>query len=219
MSLSRQTDDESPDLVDVILDAIRSNQLELNSVMPGTIVSYDAANQTAVVQPSFKITYFEPGGTESRAEIDDVRVIFPRSGQQGLVFPVSAGDSVLLLFSQRSLDDWLDEGGEVELSDTRLHNINDAIALVGFASIAERLDPAPANDRVELRGEKVFIGDLDQAEQSLPPQQGVDLLNLMDKTLTAILALTVNAAGVPTTTPINSADFLAIQQDLQKILS
>lgn len=218
MSLAKQNGDETPTLTDIIFSAIRTNQLELNTAMPGTIVSYDAATQTAVVQASFKISFFDKDPV-SRAEIDDVRVVFPRSGQQGVVFPVNPGDSVLLLFSQRSLDDWLDEGGEIEVRDTRLHNINDAIALVGFSSVADKLDPAPASDRLEVRGEKVFVGDPNQSEDSTPPQTGVDVLSLLNKTLTAIQALTVPTGVGPSGVPVNSADFLAIQQDLEKILS
>ena len=219
MSLVNQVGDETPEMLDIILDSIRANQLELNTLLPGVITKYDPATQTASVQPSLKRTFISPEVVISRPEIDDVPVIFPRSGQQGVVFPVNRGDSVLLLFCQRSLDDWLDNGGEVQVNDSRLHNLNDAIALVGFASLADKLDPAPTNDRLELRSEKIFIGDPNQSENSTPPQQGVDVISLLDKTLTAILALTVPTAVGPSGVPINSADFTAIQQDLQKIKS
>ena len=166
MGLIVQTGFETPTLVDIILDAIRSNQLELNTCMPGIIRSYDPATQTATVQPAFKRTFIDPPEVKSRPEIDDVPVVFPRSGQAGIVFPVNAGDSVLLLFSQRSLDEWLDEGGEIKVNDSRLHNLNDCIAIPGFASLADALDPAPDN-ATEVRGAKIFVGDKDETTSAI----------------------------------------------------
>ena len=155
----RQTGDEDADLEDVILDAIRSNQLEINTFMPATVTSYDALFNTVSAQPSFKRTMIDPPELVRRPELADVPVIFPRTSAGGLSFPISTGDPVGLIFSQRSMDDWLLTGLEGQVFDSRLHDINDAVAIPGLQSKLD-LPLIPLQDGfVELRGEKVFIGD------------------------------------------------------------
>jgi hypothetical protein len=158
MSAARETGFESADLGDVILNAIRSAQLEINTAMPATVTSYDNATQTCTVQPSFKRIFIRNEQVVSRAEISDVPVMFQRAGSYSFTYPIAAGDPVLLIFSQRSLDDWLDFGGEVVLTDTRLHNINDAIAIPGLFPATGAMVPPPLT-AAQVSGPKVFVGD------------------------------------------------------------
>jgi len=116
-------DHSTQDLDDVIREYIEVDRLELNTCMPAIVKSYDSATQTCSVQPCMKRTTVG-GEVMSRAVIDEVPVVFPRSSLGGVHFPIEDGDSVMILFSQRSLDEWTDNGGQVELFDGRLHNSN-----------------------------------------------------------------------------------------------
>ena len=49
-------------------------------------------------------------------------------------FPIKPGDDCLLVFSERSIDFWHDQGGTQEPSDWRMHDINDAFVLPGVRS-------------------------------------------------------------------------------------
>lgn len=147
----------SQDLESLIEEAIDIDLLELNTCMPAIVTKYDASTQTCSVQPVFKRTTIN-GEVSSRGIIEDVPVVFPRSGSFGFTFPLTVGDSVLIVFSQRSLDDWVDNGGEVELTDYRLHDLTDAIAIPGLFSLSDKLDPSPATDSTEIRGEKIMLG-------------------------------------------------------------
>jgi hypothetical protein len=147
----------SQDLENIIEDAIDIDLLELNTCMPAIVTKYDASTQTCSVQPVFKRNTIN-GEVSSRGVIEDVPVVFPRSGSFGFTFPLTVGDSVLIVFSQRSLDDWVDNGGEVELTDYRLHDLTDAIAIPGLFSLSDKLDPSPATDSTEIRGEKIMLG-------------------------------------------------------------
>lgn len=158
MSLITQTDGEEPDMLDVILNAIRSNQLELNTVMPATVVSYDLSTQTCSVKPSFKRTQIDIETSYSRGQINEVPVMFPGSGGRGTSFPLKKDDSVLLIFSQRSLDDWLVKGGEVKLTDSRLHNMTDAIAIPGILPSSKAM--SGLKEGYTIDDDKFFIGDL-----------------------------------------------------------
>lgn len=157
MSLAEQVGNESAELDDIIQGYIRMNQLELNTAIPGTITEYDALLQTCSVQPSIKRRRLD-GETFSRKEISEVPVVFPRSKTGGISFPLSAGDGVLLVFSQRSIEEWGVTGDETATQDTRLHNISDAIAIPGLFSLAGAMVP-PQEDATEVRGEKIFVGD------------------------------------------------------------
>lgn len=165
MGLITQTDGEEPDMLDVILNAIRANQLELNTVMPATVVSYDISTQTCSVRPSFKRTQIDIETSYSRGQINEVPVLFSGSGGRGTSFPLKKDDSVLLIFSQRSLDDWLVKGGEVKLTDSRLHNMTDAIAIPGILPSSEAR--SGLKEGYTIDDEKMFLGDL-TGEITLP---------------------------------------------------
>jgi len=90
------------------------------------------------VLPSIKVTFYD-GVALSHPVIQNVPVMFPRSGGASLTFPVNKGDGVLILFSERSLERWLSStGGEVEQGVNRRFDLSDAIAIAGLNSIATK---------------------------------------------------------------------------------
>jgi hypothetical protein len=60
---------------------------------------------------------------------------------------VSPGDPCLLIFSDRSLDSWLDRGGEVDPIDLRRHHLSDAVAILGVRAKPQAL---PAVDQTVM---------------------------------------------------------------------
>jgi hypothetical protein len=179
-----QFGNNTPTLIEVIKEAIRQNQLELNTMLPAEVVSYDPANQTCVVQPSLKRTNIDPAEVISRPRISDVPVVFPRTSSGGVFFPLSEGDSVMLVFCQRSLDDWIENGGNVQVRDVRLHDLSDAVALAGFYPLSQAINPAQASDATELRGEKILIGK--SGTSSEPMVLGEQLNTNLTDLITAI---------------------------------
>lgn len=196
MSRAEQVGNETPDLVDLILTGIRANQLELNTCMPATVTQYNSETLTATVQPSFK-RFDTKGNFTSRPQIEDVPVVFPRSGARGVYFPLAAGDPVLLVFSQRSLDTWLDNGGEIDLRDTRLHNLNDAIAIPGIGSSQDVPSPVPATGALDLRADKIFLGDPNGAGSPLCGLSTSDLVQAMAKLIEKLLSAPLVSAMGP----------------------
>jgi len=104
---------------------------DIHTTMPARIESYDHTQQRASVQPLIKKQYRD-GQEVSMPIIDRVPVVFPRSGGASLTFPVKAGDNVLLVFSERSMEKWLQDGGEQNPEDPRKFDLTDAIALPGL---------------------------------------------------------------------------------------
>jgi len=196
MSLITQTDGEDPTMLDVILNAIRSNQLEFNTAMPATVLSYDISTRTCSVKPSFKRTQIDIETTYSRGQINNVPVMFPGSGGRGASFPLKKDDSVLLLFSQRSLDDWLVRGGEVRLTDSRLHNMTDAIAIPGLLPSSEAM--SGLKEGYTIDDEKIFIGDL-TGEITLPSEATLqaEIFAAAAETIRQILVLPLESSMGP----------------------
>jgi hypothetical protein len=176
MFLPRATREETPDLIDNIQDIIRATLVELNTCMPGVIVRYDADTSRCDVSPGFARKFIDPSlgdtsdGVTFRADITDVPIMFPRGKDGGITFPIAPGDPVLLVFSQRALDDWKDVGGAAVPPSARLHNITDAIAIPGLFSLPDAVSAkTPPSDKTAVYGDKVFVGDPDETLTPVAP--------------------------------------------------
>ncbi|GJL36020.1 hypothetical protein TUM17576_28400 [Enterobacter hormaechei] len=113
----------------------------LKVAMPGVIESFDPGSVTVSVRPAIK---GYDGGTEDDGWIElpllvDVPVIFPRGGGCTLTFPVKAGDECLLIFGDRCIDFWWQNGGIQKPVDLRMHDLSDAFAIVGPQSQAHKI--------------------------------------------------------------------------------
>jgi len=102
---------------------------------PGKITAYDDTKCRASVQLLIKENLPGPDGERNLklpAVINDVPVIFEGSGGSRIRYPITRGDIVLVVHSDRSLDRWLYSGGEIDPGDDRLHHIGDAVAYPGL---------------------------------------------------------------------------------------
>lgn len=122
--------------------------LNLNVCLPGKIVSYNAENQYADVQIQLLKKYTD-FSTEPHPVIPNVPVRHPRAagGNAFIHMPVAVGDDVLLVFSQRSLDNWktqnipvVGQNGGVDTNDTRKHHITDAFAILGGSAMPDAFE-------------------------------------------------------------------------------
>nr|WP_314590129.1 Gp138 family membrane-puncturing spike protein [uncultured Serratia sp.] len=122
-----------------LTDDIMSN---LRVALPGIIQSFDPDAVTCVAQPAVKGYESDDAGKKSSLSLPllvDVPVIFPRGGGVTLTFPVKAGDECLLVFSDRCIDFWWQNGGVQESVDSRMHDLSDAFAIVGPQSQAKKI--------------------------------------------------------------------------------
>ena len=110
--------------------------------MPGIIESFDPVACTCSVQPALKGQVADALGNFKSAPLPvlvDVPVIFPRGGGCTITFPVKAGDECLVVFSDRCIDFWWQNGGVQEPVDPRQHDLSDAFAFVGPQSQAQKI--------------------------------------------------------------------------------
>lgn len=110
--------------------------------MPGIIESFDPVACTCSIQPALKGRVADALGNMKSAPLPvlvDVPVIFPRGGGCTITFPVKAGDECLVIFSDRCIDFWWQNGGVQEPVDQRQHDLSDAFAIVGPLSQAQKI--------------------------------------------------------------------------------
>lgn len=106
--------------------------------IPGIIQSFDAAKQTATVQPAITEN-IKIGNRDAQAMnlpiLSDVPVQFPRAGGYSVTFPVKSGDECLLVFADMCIDGWWQSGGVQNQMERRRHDLSDAIAIIGITSV------------------------------------------------------------------------------------
>ena len=136
----------APDVIDlggsdetIYLEPILNNFLdqgvrELSFCMPARVVNVQKQDQLLVdVQPLHKIRNADNTITEL-PQISNVPMFFLGTDDTAVLFPVKQGQTVLLMFSQLSLDEF--KGGSIKpysAMSNRKHSLDDAIA---FPSIA-----------------------------------------------------------------------------------
>ncbi|MBC0852644.1 Gp138 family membrane-puncturing spike protein [Pantoea stewartii] len=110
--------------------------------LPGIVQSFDPATCTCTVQPAIAGQGVDEKGQIQSAPLPlltDVPVIFPRGGGCTITFPVKTGDECLVVFSDRCIDFWWQNGGVQEPVDPRQHDLSDAFAIVGPQSQAQKI--------------------------------------------------------------------------------
>jgi len=139
-----------------LLDTWQNNtMLRLNCHRIGTIVSFDAAKQTASVQ----IAALAVMGSETMPYpvLTDCPVFVPAGAGACLTMPVLQGDSCLVLFNDRDIDNWFASGAVAAPNTPRTHDLSDGLVLVGFRHRANPIPDYSAEDP-ELRNGPGTIG-------------------------------------------------------------
>ncbi len=116
------------DFVKAITTAIEQNRInKLHTIVPGKIVDYDLEQGTATIQP-LASTHFN-GENVPYPLLYEVPVVFPKFGLIEISGPVEENDEVLLVFSERNLDEWREAE---ETTSPSQYSMQNAIAIPGF---------------------------------------------------------------------------------------
>lgn len=142
----------SVSLASAMRGAIEGELLELHVSMPARVVAFDPDHQRCDVQPSLRrVVRTADGGEEELAlpVITHVPIVYPSAGGWRLTFPLAIGDTVSLVFSERSLDEWLDgDGGLVTPGPGRRHALSDAQAYPGLRPFGSPIPGIGTTDMV-----------------------------------------------------------------------
>lgn len=136
----------------------------INTAIPGVITAFNPDNQTCSVTPAIRARTFVNNVQEDidLPELHLVPLVFPFATVSGmaLTLPVNAGDSCLLVFSQRCIDNWWQQGGvqspENWVTDkgavlgARHHDLNDGFAILCGGPLPSVLG-SWCSDGIEIR--------------------------------------------------------------------
>ena len=170
---------QTPTFSEALRAAIKAATDTLQVAIPGRVESYDASKIAVDVQPLIRRGYVDEEGArqvEDLPVVPDVPLVFPGAGANRITFPVSAGDTVLLIVCGFSIDKWLSDGGLVDPIDDRRHALIDAVAIPGLRAFKNptaagtaalaiegadvRLGSHSANDPVALKSDLQELYDI-----------------------------------------------------------
>jgi hypothetical protein len=120
-------------------EIIESRLADLHTSMPGQIMSFDSATQTATIQPCLQRKYQGEDDAVNLPSIEDVPVHFVGSGDYWITTPVEVDSFVWLVFSERAIDKWLDLGGVVDPAKSRKFDLSDCFAIAGVNPDSSKL--------------------------------------------------------------------------------
>jgi len=114
----------------------------IHTALPGIVERFEAG--VVDVKPSVSIID-ENGDAVELPVVVGVPVVYQRSGDFSLTFPLSPGDSVLLVFCEASIEGFIETGGESVQEDRRRHSLTDAVAIPGLFGGQKGKTPANWN--------------------------------------------------------------------------
>lgn len=124
------------------LDSLQS---QIFTQLPAVVTDVSQYEQSNIVSVRPLIDMMHSDGQISECtEIFNVPVIQPSAGGGLLSFPIKEGDTVLIEFSMRNIEKWLEGGGESVTEPTmRYHDLSDAMAVIGLYTKNSHLKPDP----------------------------------------------------------------------------
>jgi hypothetical protein len=144
----------NPELIEAIIEHFLR---DVHTILPAKIIEVtDYAQQKATVQPLIKERRrdapWNPKALSDMALLQNVPIIFPSGNSGMLSMPVKAGDIVLLVFSERSIDNFLYSDGSkpVDPEDYRTHNYSDAFCIAGLNPFSKALGIHPENTVLKM---------------------------------------------------------------------
>jgi len=126
-------------LVETIADLLTQSwgylMADVHIAIPASVLSYDYKTKKVSVQPLVKRTPHSGFAATSWPVIGSVPVEFPGSSTTVIQWPLSKGDTGLLVFADQSIDAWLSgDGSEVDPQDTRRFDATDAVFRPGLST-------------------------------------------------------------------------------------
>lgn len=155
MSDRRERIDDLPMAIQGVLEQFQST---LWTAMPAIVTKVDLLDSHVAIecQPSLRCKFNRQDGSFDWVEMPvmtEVPVVFPSGGGFILTFPIHVGDEVLVVFANRCIDAWWQNGGVQNQIEFRMHDLSDGFALPGPRSLAKV--PAPVNPvNVQLRNDQ-----------------------------------------------------------------
>jgi hypothetical protein len=149
-----------PTDVEIIQAALESRLLDVHTCLPGRVVSYNPATQTADIQPLVKRAIRSYAGElvhETLPVVHDVPVEWPGGGGFAMIFPVAPGDHMWLIFSEAATAKWRSTGQISEPGDLRRHDLSYACAVYSRGPASGALQPLSPSTQARMDCPNPFV--------------------------------------------------------------
>ena len=179
--------------------------IDLKVAKLGIIDSYDSSTGTANVKIQTKFN-------EKTSKVWDYQIIpnVPVVKSKYFSHPIKKGDGCLIIFLDTDFTAWLESGDVIPPATPRLHNLNDAIAIMGVDTKSER--PSFGNDNVEINADSGKIDVKNNTTDLITVCQ--KLITLLTNLQSALSPLT-SYGYLPTNLPL---DTTALKLEMQKLI-
>ena len=118
---------------------------DVHTALPAKVMSYDKDAQQADIKPLIKRVIRTRLGSPVEEElpiIPGVPVAFPGANGFFISFPVVPGDTGMLIFCERNIDRWRENGNDVNPGDQRCHGLAGATFHPGLKTRSNALADA-----------------------------------------------------------------------------
>jgi len=151
---------DNPGLTDVIKAAMRNAKLGIRTALPGKVVSYTAATQTATIQAELIPVMNTETGVQPQLPLKlvEIPVAWCRTSAGYLTLPLVAGDTGLLIVCDRSIDKWTTKGVTTDPGFNHTHNLIDGVFYPGLHPDTNPIVPATSDTATVLEGPQVHLG-------------------------------------------------------------
>ena len=148
-----------------LLDLFKKDiMLNFNCHAIGTIQSFDSSNCSVKATVNYKKTFMQRNADGSYNSVNkdyplmvDCPVVVLQGGTAALTMPIQAGDTCLMMFNDRDIDNWVHSGQVTENASQRFHSFADAIALVGLRPFSSPISNYDST-RAVLRNGTAMVG-------------------------------------------------------------
>ena len=151
------TDSAYQNNTEALRNLVKRTLYGVHTMIPGVIVSFNASENTVNVQPAIRKTQVidDEITTVDQPVLQNVAIDIPYAAVLGfsLTLPLSAGDPCMIVYSERSIDNWQDNGGiqnPLEPISPRAHDISDPIVIPGAIPTPNRISNYQT-DAIEMR--------------------------------------------------------------------
>jgi len=132
------TEDRRASLESVLAVAINTYLKDVHTILPGQIISFDPVEQLADVQPELQRNI--DSELVNLPVLSKIPVRFLKSGDFTITFPLKEGDEVSIYVIERSIDNWLEDGGIQSPNDTRKFDLSDAFIVPVLYSQTQKIE-------------------------------------------------------------------------------
>ena len=126
----------------------------INTMIPGEVISFKSSPPSVEARIQIKRKVGSRFVEVSR--LINVPVMYGSSSKASITFPLFKGDTVLLFFAARSIEEWLEGSKNAEPLDDRKFSYSDAFAYPGGRNNREPLTVDP--EAVTVQADKIKLG-------------------------------------------------------------